>query len=666
MQTATADHLVGRLLESRYRIVDRIAQGGMSTVYSALDERLDRRVAVKVMSSALSADPKFSDRFAREARAAARLTHVNAVAVYDQGVDSSAGRHVFLVMELVQGRTLRDLIRERAATGGRFKPAEAISIMEPVLSALSAAHRAGLVHRDVKPENILLSDDGLVKVADFGLAHAIDADASSTRTGLMMGTVAYCAPEQLAGGYSDQRCDVYAAGIVLFELLTGRPPFQGDSAMNVAYQHVHSRVPAPSSRVRGIPTPIDEIVVAAADRDPDGRPADASALLAEIADARAELRLPVVPIPPRPRTGNGAQRPPAGSGGEASTELIRTRPPSSDTAVVGPHGTGRTPRVDMPPPVIIPPPRQRRVLSARARRRRRWIIALVAVLVLGALSVGGGFTGVRFYREWNTHVPNVSHASVGAASAALRASGYAVDGNVTSVFSDKVPAGQVIRTDPAVGRRLSQGDMVRLVVSLGQDRLPVPDVGGQPLTDAESALQDRGLLFDPSPLTRHSIRVAQGQVIATVPPAGTQVLRNQRIAFVVSSGPPVRDVPQISDDTSYTDARRELRKAGFEVSRVDEFSDTVDEGDVVSVDPSDQATYGSIVTVTVSRGPEFVIVPAFKQLEPLGDYEHKLDAVGLHADVQKAFGGRNSLVISVDPGAGTEVHPGDTVAVTVI
>jgi serine/threonine protein kinase/beta-lactam-binding protein with PASTA domain len=677
VQTATVDHLVGRLLEGRYRILDRIAQGGMSTVYSAIDERLDRRVAVKVMSSALSADPKFSDRFAREARAAARLSHVNAVAVYDQGVDSSDGHHVFLVMELVQGRTLRDLIRERSATGGRFSPAEAISILEPVLSALSAAHRAGLVHRDVKPENILLSDDGLVKVADFGLARAIDADAASTRTGLMMGTVAYCAPEQLAGGYSDQRCDVYAAGIVLFELLTGQPPYQGASAMNVAYQHVHSRVPAPSSRVKGIPTPIDEIVVAAADRDPDGRPADASALLAEIADARAELGLPVVPIPPRTRAANGARRPggrgvgpvgtvgPGGTASDVSTALISGRP-RSDTATVGPHGTGRAPRTEAPPPVVIPPPKQPRTRSPKARRRRRRIIALVAVLVLGLLSVTGGMVGVRLYREWNTHVPKVAGATVRAATAELRRTGYTVDGSVTSEFSETVPAGQVIRTVPTVGQRLTQGKTVRLVVSLGQDRVPVPDVGGQPLTDAEKAMQDHGLQFDPSPRTRHSIRVQQGQVITTIPPAGSEIRRDKQIVFVVSSGPPIRAVPHIDDSTSYDAARQQLRKAGFRVSRVDEFSDSVDEGNVISLDPSDRATYGSIITVTVSRGPEFVTVPDFDRLEPLDDYEQALHAVGLHAEVQKAFGGDNNLVISVDPGPGTEVHPGDTVTVTVI
>src|SRR6201996_2468400 len=244
VHTAVADPLVGQLLEGRYLIRAPLARGGMSTVYTANDERLDRLVAVKVMSPALSADPAFTDRFIREARAAARLTHVNAVAVFDQGEDAGPnGRQlVFLVMELISGATLREILRER----GRLSPAEAISIIESVLGALAAAHRAGLVHRDIKPENILIADDGTVKVADFGLARAIETDGSATATGIMMGTVAYCSPEQISRSRTDARSDVYATGIVLYELLTGTPPYVGDTAVNVAFQHVHNRVPPPS------------------------------------------------------------------------------------------------------------------------------------------------------------------------------------------------------------------------------------------------------------------------------------------------------------------------------------------------------------------------------------------------------------------------------------
>jgi serine/threonine-protein kinase len=323
VQTATEELLVGRTLEGRYRILERIARGGMSTVYSALDERLDRLVAVKVMSSALSADPAFGDRFSREARAAARLTHLNTVAVYDQGAQTGPdGHHVFLVMELVHGHTLRDLIRDRNGAAGAavpgFTPAEALSVMQPVLGALSAAHAAGIVHRDVKPENILISNDGVVKVADFGLARAVEADASATRTGLMMGTVAYCAPEQITRGEADQRTDVYAAGVVLFELLTGRPPFHGQSAMHIAYQHVHGRVPAPSSRVRGVASEIDELVVMATDPDPRERPADAGEFLAEIADVREALNLPTTPVP-RLAAAAGHPRQWHGHGADAAT-----------------------------------------------------------------------------------------------------------------------------------------------------------------------------------------------------------------------------------------------------------------------------------------------------------------------------------------------------------
>jgi eukaryotic-like serine/threonine-protein kinase len=643
----------------------------MSIVYAAVDERLDRRVAVKVMTSALSADPAFGDRFVREARAAARLTHVNAVAVYDQGHDSSAGGyHVFLVMELVQGRTLRDLIRERVSTHGRFTPAEALSIMEPVLSALSAAHRAGLVHRDVKPENILLSDDGLVKVADFGLARAIDADATSTRTGLMMGTVAYCAPEQIVHGSSDQRSDVYSAAIVFFELLTGRPPYQGDSAMSVAYQHVHSRVPAPSSRITarpsGIPTLIDEIVVAATDSDPRARPADASAFLAEIADARVQLALPVVPIPPRnrPSVPNGA-RPGASlrTGPVVATDVMRNGASARhDTEVVQQRPAAHS----VPPPIVIPPPKQRRERSPRARRRRRRIIAAFLVLLVGTLSVLGGIGGVRLWREWDTHVPRVSGDVLSTATDKLRHTGYAVDDSVSKEFSETVSNGSVIRTEPQAGARLAQGKPVQLVVSLGPDRVPVPAVAKLSLSDAEALLQSRGLKFNPAPRTRHSIKVQQGLVIATDPPAGTQIKRTQQIGFIVSSGPPSVDVPAIRAGTPYAKTEAALKKAHLAPSRVDEFSDTVPAGEVVSVDPSGKATYGSTVTVTVSKGPEFVTIPDFPVLSRIADVQAQLQSLHLNVVVVPAFGGKQGRVIRIDPGEGTQVRPGDTVTITIV
>ena len=465
MNTAVADPLIGRVLEGRYRITGQLARGGMSTVYGAVDQRLDRLVAVKVMSSSLSADPAFTDRFSREARAAAKLTHMNAVSVYDQGVD---GDHVFLVMELVSGRTLRDLIRER----GRLSPAESVSIMEPVLAALAAAHRAGLVHRDVKPENILLSDDGVVKVADFGLARAVETDGS-TRTGLMMGTVAYCSPEQITRGRTDQRSDVYSAGIVLFELLTGSPPYKGDSAVNVAYQHVHGTVPRPSSRVRGIPPQLDALVQSATDVEPGGRPLDAGAFLAELADVRNDAGLPVVPIPPRPR---GRQ---SGSAADtAATQhvgaLTSTTDPlagvgSAHNTVV--HDSDLEPVPGPPPPIVIPPPkRPRKERTVSARRRRRAYLSLLVVLLLGASAAVGGWW--VFAGRFST-VPSVSGQSQSAAVSELKHAGFKIAPTVEQQFSETVQKNLVLGTDPDSGTRIARGRTVSLRVSKGQDRRPI-------------------------------------------------------------------------------------------------------------------------------------------------------------------------------------------------
>jgi serine/threonine protein kinase/beta-lactam-binding protein with PASTA domain len=680
VQTAAPDSLVGRTLEGRYRILNRIARGGMSTVYEAVDERLDRLVAVKVMSAALSADPAFSDRFSREARAAARLTHVNAVAVYDQGFDEIDGHHVFLVMELVEGRTLRDLIRER---NGRFTPAEAVSIMEPVLAALAAAHRAGLVHRDVKPENILLSDDGLVKVADFGLARAIDSDAASTRTGLMMGTVAYCAPEQIVKGLADQRSDVYAAGIVLFELLTGRPPYQGESAMNVAYQHVHSRVPAPSSVVQGIPAEIDELVVAATDSDPAGRPTDAAMFLAEIAEVRLDLALPVMPIPPRPRQPRAPVGPPPAHAADAGAPAVR--PMSHDTSrtdVLGAHAPGQYDTQVVPrggpaaplgagprglAPGSVPPPAKgkRKPLTAKARRRRRTWIGLAVVVLLGLAAAIGGMKAVDWYHDWNTHVPKIVGESGPQAQLDLRKLGYQpVLG--TPQFSETVATGDVISTDPTPGTRLQKGKTITLVLSRGKNRVDVPSVIKQPVSDAQATLQAHGLKFAPNPLDKSSITVPKGDVISTSPAAGEPVKPGTIVTLTVSSGPPIVDIPANLVGMTYDDAQTALTQLHLKASRKDVYSDSVTSGTVISLSPQTKATYGTTVTVTVSKGPQYVTIPSFPDLDTVADVRQQLQQLGLVVRVEKAFGGHTGRVVGIDPGQGKQVQVGSTVTLTIV
>ena len=656
------DPLVGRTLEGRYRILDRIARGGMSTVYSAVDERLDRLVAVKVMSAALSADPAFKDRFTREARAAARLAHLNTVSVFDQGVDDdgSGQQHVFLVMELVSGRTLRDLIRER----GRLEPAEAVSIMEPVLSALSAAHRAGIVHRDVKPENILLSDDGVVKVADFGLARAVESDPSSTRTGLMMGTVAYCAPEQISKGQADQRSDVYAAGIVLFELLTGAPPFQGESAMNVAYQHVHSRVPAPSSRVKGIPSEIDELVIDATDSDPASRPADAGVFLAQLADVRADLALPVVAVPPRPRTAVRSDHRTTvlggGADGLATTDLLGRTPSAHNTSVV-PRTDDRG---DGPPPPIVTPPSKppRRPLSARARRRRRSLLALLILIIVG---LAAGYTGWWFAAGRYGRVPNVAGEPQSTAITALRHAGYQVSATVRSDFSETVPAGSVISTSPGIGSRLQHGRTVTLDVSKGKERFTIPTVVGKTEAQARDALATIPVKVGGETISKPSDTVAKGRVIGTDPPAGSLVKRDSVVTIIVSTGPPIITIPALAPNTPATDELNLLQNLHFQVKQVQAYSTSVPANDVISIDPSGSAPKGSTITMTVSKGPQIVSVPNIPAGTPLGDAENALKQAGLDYTV-RSFSGNGSAVLATNPPAGTKVQAGSTVVIYTI
>ena len=663
VRTATEDPLVGRTLEGRYRILDRIARGGMSTVYSAVDERLDRLVAVKVMSAALSADPAFKDRFTREARAAARLSHLNAVSVYDQGVDQddSGQQHVFLVMELVSGRTLRDLIRER----GRLDPAEAVSIMEPVLSALSSAHRAGIVHRDVKPENILLSDEGIVKVADFGLARAVESDASATRTGLMMGTVAYCAPEQISKGRADQRSDVYAAGIVLFELLTGTPPFQGESAMNVAYQHVHSRVPAPSSRVKGIPSEIDELVIDATDSDPAARPADAGVFLAQLADVRADLALPVVAVPPRPRSAQRGAAPQGGtrdSAGAATTDLLgRTPTGAHDTSVV-PRGPGSgTPAP--PPPVVIPPPKKRRPTSAKTRRRRRALLSLLIVVIIG---LAAGYAGWWFASGRYGRVPNVAGEPQATAIADLRHAGYQVASGVRSQFSETIQSGSVISTSPGIGSRLPHGRTITLVLSKGKERFTIPPVAGKTEAQARAVLATIPVQIGGQTISAASDTIPKGKVVGTDPPVGQLVKRDQVVTIILSTGPPIITIPALGPNTPFDAEQQTLQGLHFVVKRTDAYSTSVPAGDVISINPSGSAPKGSTITVTVSKGPQIVSVPDIAAGTPLADAEAALKQAGLNYTVRSFAGGNNSTVLTITPGPGTKVQAGSTVVLYTI
>ena len=693
VQTAPPDRLLGRLLEGRYRIIARLARGGMSTVYSALDERLERPVAVKVMAPSLSGDPAFADRFAREARVAAKLSHLNAVSVYDQGVD---GEHVFLVMELVRGRTVRDLLRER----GVLSPPQAVSIMEPVLAALAAAHRAGLVHRDVKPENILLSDDGVVKVADFGLARAVEADASSTRTGLMMGTVAYCPPEQIARGSADARSDVYSAGVVLFELLTGRAPFVGDSAMAVAYQHVNSDVPPPSSRRAGIPHQLDDLVLRATRREPSGRPLDAGAMLAELHDVRVDLGLPVTAVPTRrpvatdlddtqtiERVSDGRRQAQDGRGHPSMPPY----PPGSPYGPSSPYGPGgqRPDRVRTAPTGPRYPDNQYRSTdtqfhpgqaaeperagpkkppSRRRRARRRATIWIAIILLLGLLTGWGAwYLAVGRYHQ----VPSVSGQNQSEATQLLRDDGFSISAQVQQAFSETAAAGTVISTHPDAGAHVLNGKLIELVVSKGPERFVVPASAGKTYAQLQSAVSALPVHLDRKDSADSTGKIAAGIILRTSPAAGVKIKRDSTIIAYVSTGPPIVSAPGVANQTQ-ADATATLTQASFKVDATSQdYSDTVPAGSVISQDPAGGAHVPKFSTVklVISKGPPTVTIPDIQPGSDADDAVRALQAIGLDVNVVKKnkglFDFSSYKVASLSPGPGQVVPKGSPVTLTV-
>ncbi len=583
VDTTLQDPLVGQVLDGRYRVDARIAVGGMATVYRALDTRLDRVLAVKVMHPALAADGTFVDRFIREAKSVARLAHPNVVQVFDQGTD---GTYVYLAMEYVAGCTLRDVLRER----GALRPRAALDILEPVLAALGAAHRAGFVHRDMKPENVLIGDDGRVKVADFGLVRSMDTVTHTNDT--VLGTVSYLAPEQIEHGTSDPRADVYACGVVLYEMLTGDRPHAGDSPAVVLYKHIHEDVPPPSAAVPGLAGPLDELTAAATARAPESRPYDAVALLAVAREARAALTEEQLDaVPPRATEGDR-------DGSEDRTSVI----PRSLTVPLGrPGGDGsqvlHTSVLESPAPL---PPRRR---GPGGRRRGPLALVIVVLLVLGVS------TGVWYINSGQfTKVPPVLAKTQSEAGKKLSDAGLKL-GEVTHRYSDTVDRGTVISTDPKPGSRVRDHAPVALVVSDGPETVRVPALGGVALDEARARLKKDGL--EPGMVTREfSEDVAKGSVIGTDPAAGTERRAGAAVALTVSKGSPV-DVPDVTGE-DLADARQELQDAGLKVKvAAAQVNSEFDKGQVAAQSPraDSQLAEGDTVTLTVSKGPEQVEVP---------------------------------------------------------
>ncbi|MGV9283224.1 Stk1 family PASTA domain-containing Ser/Thr kinase [Streptomyces sp. NPDC003730] len=651
MDTTLQDPLVGQVLDGRYRVEARIAVGGMATVYRAVDTRLDRVLALKVMHPTLATDATFVERFIREAKSVARLDHPNVVQVFDQGAE---GAYVYLAMEYIAGCTLRDVLRER----GALRPRAALDILEPVLAALGAAHRAGFVHRDMKPENVLIGDDGRVKVADFGLVRAVDTVTSTT--GSVLGTVSYLAPEQIENGTADPRVDVYACGVVLYEMLTGAKPHDGDSPAVVLYKHLHEDVPPPSAAVPEMAYELDELVAAATARNPEIRPHDAVALLARTRETREALSADQLDaVPPQALAAEH-------DGAEDRTSVIpraltmpRPLPVDEDEGEDGrpagafaSAGIDRTSRLAAPPPA---PPRSR-----LSRPRRGPLAIVVAVLLL--LGVG---TGVWYINSGQfTKVPPLLSKSEAQARDRLGDAGLDV-GKVKHAYSDTVERGKVISTDPGVGDRIRKNDSVSLTVSDGPDTVKLPDVTGYRLDRARSLLEDEGL--EPGMVTREfSDEAAKGFVISTDPGTGTTVRAGSAVALVVSKGSPV-DVPDVTGD-DLEDAKAELTDAGLKVEVADEQVESeFDSGQVArqTPEPGGRAAEGDTVTLTVSKGPRMIEVPDVVG-DSVDDARQTLEDAGFEVDEDRGLLGLFGDTVKEQSVDGGDTAPeGSTIKITI-
>lgn len=632
------DPIVGQLLDGRYRVDALIAVGGMATVYRAMDTRLDRVLALKVMHPALATDASFVERFIREAKSVARLAHPNVVAVFDQGAQ---GGYVYLAMEYVAGCTLRDVLRER----GALQPRAALDILEPVLAALGAAHRAGFVHRDMKPENVLIGDDGRVKVADFGLVRAVGSDTDTT--GTVLGTVSYLAPEQIEHGTADTRTDVYACGVVLYEMLTGAKPHTGESPAQVIYQHLNEDVPTPSAVVPGLATELDELVAGATARNPEARPFDAVALLAESRTARAALtdgQLDAVPPQARAEAHDDAE--------DRTSVIPRVLPVDQGTA----HHTSR---LEMPPPPPPEPARSgpRRGGPRRGGPRRGMLAAIVAVLLV--LGVGAGVWYINSGQF--TRVPSLLGQTEEAARRRLSDSGLELKG-VGRAYSDNIDRGKVISSDPKSGTRIRGNGSVKIVVSRGPEIVKVPDVRGVGQAEARRALKKAGLV--PGMVTKEfSEDVGRGEVIRTDPGAGAERHPDSAVALVVSKGSPV-DVPDLTG-LSVQEATDALDEEGLKAEVLPgRVNSPEDAGDIARQSPGGgtQAAEGDTITLTVSKGPRMIDVPDVTGKD-VDEATRLLKAAGFEVEVDRPFLSFSDTIASQSVDGGDRAPEGSTITI---
>ena len=628
--------LTGELIDNRYLLKRQIASGGMATIYAGIDTRLDRPVAVKVMHAHLANDEAFVSRFIKEAKATAALSHPNIVSIQDQGWNEGGPPAVFLVMELVEGSTLRDFLNEN----GPLSVEQTIQFITPVLSALAAAHLIGIIHRDVKPENILISKDGRIKVADFGLARNMTmAQTMTAESSVVLGSVSYLSPEQVQRGIADARSDVYAIGIVLFEMLLGKKPYDGETPIQIAYRHVNDRIPNVKELKSDVPEMIADLIFQATAPNPDQRPKDAEQLLSKVRDIQAKLdpkrrqmslELDLPPLLPkiskRSKVSIGSA---FGGLKEKTTQLISTKPINVTKA----EDSVRT---------------KKRKVSRRVKRNR--VIALL--ILLGVI-----FGGYQLLGVGKISVPSLVGMSQNEAKEALSNIGLLSE-VVEEVFSEDIAQGKVIASSPGGGGRISPAGTVGLVLSKGQERIEIPvianltpDVATQKISALGLTIGDINEVFD--------MKVESGFVIGTDPKSGEKVKRNSVVNIVVSKG--VEKIALISYVGKGGDeALSELTNSGFDVKVVYKFSDKVFKGQVVSQSPeiSDAIGLGSKIELVLSKGPEFVFVPNVLGKNK-NDASLDLENLGLKV-VTKGTGKVNNI----SPAIGTKVKQGAVITLT--
>ncbi len=678
--TVTGDEaLVGRVLNDRYLIGDRIARGGMASVFRAVDRRLDRDVAIKVMHHGLGDDQQFTDRFVREAKSAAKLNHRNVVSVFDQGKD---GDVTYLVMEYVPGRTLRDIMREESP----MPSYRALELLEQVLIALSAAHAAKIIHRDVKPENVLITPDGEVKVADFGLARAVSAATTATG-GTLIGTVSYLAPEIVTNDGADARSDIYACGAMLYEMLTGLKPHAGESPIQVAYKHVHEDIGRPSAVQTGIPPYVDALVARATVRDRDQRSTDARVMLQQVRSVQRALDAGltddadlVADLTPGARHTDDDDAPTVSVPRVAPVATLSSSADSEPTEAVYANeatvqwANGLTPLdpatragLDTPPvlpeaadrpaglhPIMSPEDYKKARAGEPTSHRGRNLLIVTLLLALLVFAVGYWFSIGRY-----VDTPLLTGNAESLAKSTAEDAGFKFKVSDRE-FSEDYALGVVISTDPGPGDKILPGGTIDAVVSKGPERFQIPkNIKGMTLEAATAALEKQHLEVEDTK-ELYDDKVEEGRVVGPVNHTYDDLLmRGDGIVLGISKGPKPIKVDDYRG-RPFDEAKKALEDAGFKVESSEVFSKDVDKGNVVSQTPHDGTKVkGDTITMTVSKGPEQVEVP-----DLIG--KTRKDATKLLEDAGfkvTAFGAGNFTVKAQNPSAGSKRAKGSNITI---